>query len=158
MGFANAQHYLGRAYWLTGQYELGLKWTTSAALEGFIPSAFAAMLQVHGIYSSLAEGEVLVGHCKEERRRQSSGKSKHHGGSCVGASWNQKELQNLRHPAELEYSKALQRVQDILLYCVDCQKVHWDRPEDGHRAECKEDMELKQKVIETQSRKKREKF
>ena len=152
MGFANAQHYLGRAYWLTGQYELGLKWTTSAALEGFFPSAFAAMLYCRFMnpvpLCPQARFWLAVARKRGEDSRPGRASTMEEVTSVL------REIRKICKNCGIQLNSSTRKLcKGCKTYCycsVDCQKVHWDRPEDGHRAECKEVMELKKKLIETQ--------
>ena len=159
-GFANAQHHLGRAYSLTGQYELGLKWTTSAALEGFIPSAYAAMVYCRFMNHVPLWPKARFWLAVATKRGEDS-----HPGRASTMEEVTSVLREIRKNCKTcgiqlnSCTRKLCKGCKTYCYCsVDCQKVHWDRPEDGHRAECKEVMELKKKFIGTQSRKKREKF
>ena len=140
------QNSLGRTYYIMNQEALGLKWATKSALQGGRHSAVLAMqccrfskpalvAQARFWLSEATKIEDLtpfelenMGHVRSdlhEIRR-----------SCTtcGVDLNSS-------------TRKLCKGCKTYCYCsVECQKIHWDRSEDGHRSECKEVMALAKKI------------
>ena len=139
-GFARAQHLLGRAYFYTGYYKLALKKLTRAALHSE-ENAWYAMRCCQRIEPTpRPQARFWLGIARE-----------------AGAMWDmndvRSELREIRKNCKTCGAKLNSTTRKLCkgcktyCYCsVECQKIHWDRSEDGHRAECKEVMGLAEKI------------
>jgi TPR repeat protein len=148
-GFARAQHLLAIEFYRMNQDALALKWTTAAALQGFRPSAYLAMLCSRSI-EPVTVPQVRFWWNVARKRGEDDGQVRASNMDEV-----REDLRQMRGSCTV-CSVALgtdtctrKSCKGCNMYCycsVDCQKIHWGRSEDGHRAECEEVQALEEKM------------
>jgi len=148
-GIGKAQHNLGRAYLRMGQCELALKLASAATLQGFKPSAFLAM-QCSQFIEPVPWPQVRFWWNVARKRGEDDDQIR---GSDMDEV--REDLRQMRGSCTV-CSIALgtdactrKECKGCKMHCycsVDCQKIHWKRSEDGHRAECKEVQALEETV------------
>ena len=146
-GIVKAKHNLGQAYYFMDEEALAITWLTASALQGYKGSAYLAMQCCRfiepipltqarfwlGIAKARGEGDDSI---TEERMNEVRSELREMRKFCKTCS------------AELN-SETRKLCKGCKTYCycsVECQKIHWDRSEDGHRSECKEVMALEEKM------------
>ena len=146
-GFALAQHKLGRAYFHLDQEAKALEWTTASALQGGRISAYLAMECCQFIDPPLlAQARFWFGIARQRGEDDGEGRDEDmvqfHSTLC--------NMRKTCWVCEVELDTTTRKLCKgckTFCYCsVECQKIHWDRSEDGHRDECKEVMALAEKM------------
>ena len=146
-GIERAQHTLGRAYYFVDEEALALKWFTDPALHGEEHSAYMAMLCCQCIEPfpwAQARFWWSVARNREENYIQVRVRE------MGQVQSNLSGIRKICWICEIELDTATRKLcKGCKAYCycsVECQKIHWDRSEDGHRDECKEVMALAKKI------------
>lgn len=148
-GGASAQHLLGCFLYELGEYISAIGWIESAAVQGDVDAIrFCIMVSKDsGIY---AVANFWLKQCKKVREED------------VGELFD--TLRGLKNccggcGAALLDGKMRKMCKGCKTYCYcdrKCQKLHWNRLEDGHRVECLEVSGLKKKVGEMKETKNEE--
>ena len=144
---ATTQANLGCLYYNFGEFSSALKWFTGASLRQDNDTASARdAMDSCVILQRYAEAKLWlsVSRARQEVVDQDWVK---------GVSYLEQHLRDLRQSCKV-CSAPLDRANRKLCkgckaYCYcsrDCQKVHWNRSENGHREECKRVTELKEKL------------
>ena len=144
-GGARAQFYLARAYYLLDQNCIGLKWAAAAALQGIQTSSFLALMHCSRCVKPIPWAQMRfwfgivrkLGDGNHPKRKEEMGTI------CSALS----EIRTKCTVCAIELDSNTRKLcKGCKAYCYcsrDCQKIHWNRSKDGHRAECKEVMEIK---------------
>ena len=152
---AATQHNLGCLYYRAGDNSSALKWFSKCGMQGeYSVNAACCAMKCCRKLQRYAEAKLWLSIASSSWAR--------HG---IPDTWAeivphlQQRLRTLRQSCKV-CSAPLHRVNRKLCkgctaYCYcsrDCQKVHWNRSEDGHREECKRVTELKEKLAVKNSR------
>ena len=146
-GFALAQHLLGEAYFYASHWKLALEEFTRAALQSEKDSAFFAMRCCYCIEPTpLPQARFWLGIAR--KRGEDDVPISQENMNDV-----QSELREIRKSCKTcgiklnSTTRKLCKGCKTYCYCsVECQQIHWNRSEDGHRDECKEVMGLAEKI------------
>ena len=146
-GNALAQHSLGRAYYFMDQETLALKWFTDAALHGQEHSACVAMACCRFV-KPIPWAQARFWWSAARKRGEDNERMREEKMNQI-----RRELREIRESCKTcgvdlnASNRKLCKGCKTYCYCsVECQKIHWDRSDDGHRAECKEVMALAKKI------------
>ena len=146
-GCSKAQHRLARAYSDTGQGGLALKWSTLSALQGqelSVPLAMQCFRYMGPVPWSQAKFWLGVA----RRRGGDDDPSREAAMNELRAKLCEirKQCKVCSAPLNTRTRKLCKGCKTYCYCSVECQKIHWDRSEDGHRTECKEVMALAEKM------------
>ena len=145
------QNNVGCLYYNTGDFSSALVMFTKSALQHYNGSAYDAMDCCLRL-KRLAEAKLWlsVASTSEEQAHDEP----------VHLSGLQENLRTLRKTCKVcsvpldTATRKLCKGCKTYCYCsVECQKIHWDRSEDGHREECKRVTELKKQLANIQKEK-----
>ena len=140
------QYNLGYLYYRAGEDSSALDWFSKCAMQGYADAACGAMDSCWHL-RRFAEAKFWLSFAPPREEIPNSQHWDRH------APRVQQYLRDLRQgctvcSAPLDRSnRKLCKGCKTYCYCSrECQKVHWNRSEDGHREECKQVMELKEKA------------
>ena len=147
-GVAVAQHNLGRAYFFMDRDLSGLEWATASALQGCQLSAFLAMQCCQFIEPTPWAQARFWFRIARKRGEPEEGQGRDEDNVEVhSALCKMRKTCNICGVDLNTTTRKLCKGCKTYCYCsVECQKIHWGRSKDGHRAECKEVMELNKKM------------
>ena len=147
--YATTQYNLGCLYDNAGDYSSALKWISKCIFQGDYDSdAVCGAMAFCWLLGRFAEAKLWLSFDSRTGREGTDYQD-----WAVYVPHLQQRLRDLRQSCKV-CSAPLDRANRKLCkgcktfcYCSrDCQKVHWNRSEDGHREECKKVTELKKKV------------
>ena len=146
-GMAKAEHNLANAYFRMNQKDIGLKWATAAALQGHDLSAYLAMWCCQLIEPTpLAQMRFWFGIARKRGEDTSSARQVTSDSVCETLSDIRKKCAVCAIELDSDTRKLCKGCKTFCYCSRECQKIHWNRSKDGHRAECKEVTALEEKT------------
>lgn len=146
-GVLEAQHSIAYCYYQLEQDSLGLEWASTAALRGWSPSAALAMRCCQFV-KPIPWAQIRFWLDIANKRGEDNDLGRKEDMESTRSALC--KLRKTCFVCEVELdtiTRKLCKGCKAHCYCsVECQKIHWGRSENGHRAECKEVMELSNKL------------
>ena len=146
------QRILGCSFYTSGDFSSALKWYTAVLLQ----QGYDCYAQASGAMSCClnlqryAEAKLWLSIASSCRARRGIPDDQH---SAKTVPPLQQHLRDLRQsckvcssPLDRSNRKLCKKCKTYCYCSRDCQKVHWNRSEDGHREECLRVTELKEKL------------
>ena len=142
---------LGMAFYHTAAFTGALKWLEESAMqEGKKDAAYSASICCWFSLGRWAEGKFWLSFARKlDQKTKAIDKS-----GCLSVNaFTDYQLHLFRKTCKVcsalldTSTRKLCKGCKTFCYCsIECQKIHWDRSEDGHREECKRVMELKERM------------